>query len=122
MTKHAEQFHELSFEVTEETILDKRLQRGRPRKDEQPPVERMAYRASITIDGVDEAQVEQVRERESCFVLMANLMDAVRHPGCILLGDYKWQSRVEARSSFLKSPHLLGQIFLKKQSRVEALG
>ena len=66
--------------------------------------------------------MEQARERESCFVLITNLMDAGKHPASSILGEYKQQSRVEARFSFLKSPYLLGQIFLKKQSRIEALG
>ena len=120
--RHAQRFHELSFEVTEETIREKRARRGRPRKDEQPPAEKRVYRASATIGGIDQAQVEQAREHESCFVLITNLMDAGKHPASSILGEYKRQSRVEARFSFLKSPYVLGQIFLKKQSRVEALG
>ena len=55
--------------------------------------------------------MEQARERESYFVLITNLMDAGKHPASSILGEYKQQSRVEARFSFLK-----------KQSRVEALG
>lgn len=122
MDRHAQRFHELSFEVTEETIREKRARRGRPRKDEQPPAETAVYRASVTIDGIDQGQVEQARERESCFVLITNLMDADKYPASSILGEYKQQSRVEARFSFLKSPYLLGQVFLKKQSRIEALG
>ena len=80
------------------------------------------YRALVTIDGIYQAQVEQARERESCFVLITNLMDADKHPASSIPGEYKQQSRVEARFSFLKSPYLLGQVFLKKQSRIEALG
>ena len=38
------------------------------------------------------------------------------------MGEYKQPSAVEAGFSFLRRPYLLGQIFLKKQSRVEALG
>jgi branched-chain amino acid transport system permease protein len=64
----------------------------------------------------------QARERESCFALITNLMDADKYPASNILGEYKQQSRVEARFSFLKSPYLLGQVFLKKQSRIEALG
>jgi transposase len=109
-------------EVTEETIREKRARRGRPRKDEQPPAETAMYRASVTIDGIDQGQVEQARERESCFALITNLMDADKYPASNILGEYKQQSRVEARFSFLKSPYLLGQVFLKKQSRIEALG
>ncbi len=110
--RHAQRFHELSFEVTEETIIEKRARRGRPRKDEQPPAETTVYRASVTIDGIDQAQVEQARERESCFVLITNLIDADKYQASSILGEYKQQSRVEARFSFLKSPYLLGQVFL----------
>lgn len=54
--------------------------------------------------------------------MITNLMDADKYPANGILGEYKQQSRVEARFSFLKSPYLLGQVFLKKQSRIEALG
>ena len=50
MDRHAQRFHELSFEVAEETIREKRARRGRPRKDEQPPAEKRVYKAAITID------------------------------------------------------------------------
>jgi len=47
------------------------------------------YRASVTTDGIDQAQVEQARERESCFVLITNLMDADKYPASSILGEYK---------------------------------
>lgn len=115
-------FHELSYEVIDETIVGKRPRPGRPRKDEEPPDKRVVYKANVRIEGLDEAQVNRARERESCFVLITNLMDAGKYPPKRILGEYKEQTTVEARFSFLKSPYLLGQVFLKKQSRVEALG
>lgn len=36
----------------------------------------MVYRAKIGIAGVDEVQVNLARERESCFVLITNVIDA----------------------------------------------
>lgn len=122
VAKHSQQFHELSFEVVGETIREKRTRRGRPGKDEQPPAERTVCRVSARIERIDEFQVGQARECESCFVLITNLMDAKKHSASGILGEYKQQSTVEARFSFLKGPCLLGQILLKKPSRVEVLG
>ena len=91
MDRHAQRFHELSSEVTEEIIKEKRARRGRPRRDEQPPAETTVYRLSVTIYGTDQAHVEQPRERESCFVLITNLMDADMYPSSSILGEYKQQ-------------------------------
>ena len=78
--KRQERFHELSYEVVEETIVGKRSRPGRPRKDEHPPDKRIVYRAKVKIEGVDQAQVKRALERESCFVLITNLMDAKEYP------------------------------------------
>lgn len=70
-------------------VCEPDARRGRPRKDEQPPAETTVYRALAAIDGIDQAQVEQARERESCFVLITDLMDAEKHPASGILGEYK---------------------------------
>jgi transposase len=54
--------------------------------------------------------------------LTTNLTHEDKYPASSILGEYKQQSRVEARFGFLKSPYLLGQILLQKQSHIEALG
>ncbi|MCR4425232.1 MAG: IS1634 family transposase [Firmicutes bacterium] len=122
IAKWKDGFHELSFEALEETIREKRSRRGRPRKDEEVPAGATVYKTKVKIHGVDEAQVNRARERERCFVLITNVMNTKKYPAQRILGEYKQQWMVEARFSFLKSPYLLGQVFLKKQSRIEALG
>lgn len=108
--------------MVEKTVREKRSWWGKSRKDEPPPAERTVCRALAWIEGINQLQVEQAHERESCFVLITNLMDAKKRPASSILGKCKQQSTVEARFSALKSLRPLGQIFLKKPSGVEAPG
>ena len=72
----------------------------------------------------DVAAVARLRELAGCFVLLSNVpvkgeaaMDAVA-----LLRTYKGQYGVESDFAFLKDPLIVNDIFLKKPSRIDALG
>ncbi len=115
-------FHQLNGEVTCEVIYERRKTRSRPRKDAPPPPSRTAYRANVTIAGVNEELVCQILELESTFVLITNVEDTEPFPEQRVLKEYKEQTTVENTFRFLKSPYTLGPVYLNKPERVEAIG
>jgi len=68
---------------------------------------------------IDEAAVQQAKERLSCFVLIANLDE--EYTANNILKEYKAQNNVETSFKFLKDPLFVAPIYLKKPGRVEAL-
>ncbi|HQB91515.1 MAG TPA: hypothetical protein PLW59_09955, partial [Sphaerochaeta sp.] len=66
-------------------------------------------------------KVRRLRERAGCFVLLTNVpvesLDAKE-----LLLTYKGQVGVESSFAFLKDPLVVNDLFLKRPSRIDALG
>ncbi|MGB9887929.1 MAG: hypothetical protein ACPLRW_13190 [Moorellales bacterium] len=61
------------------------------------------------------------KELASAFILITNLLDEQRYPDHFILREYKEQNTVEQNFRFLKSPFLLGPIFIKDKDRVKAM-
>lgn len=98
----------------------KRAQRGRPRKDEPAPQERV-YVPILTRWERDEAVVAARKRLLSTFVLISNVA-ADRYTDVELLRIYKGQEAAETRFRLLKDPQMVDGIFLKTSERIEALG
>jgi transposase len=65
---------------------------------------------------------DQLKKKESTFVLIANVKDKKKYDDLGILLEYKHQSSIETKFRFLKSPVYLGPVFLEKPERVHALG
>ncbi len=115
-------FHELSGHVTVGMEKEKREKRGRPRKDAPKPPVTVSFNADIKVAGVNEERLKKEQRIRSTFILITNLMDEEEYPDGAILTEYKAQPTVENLFRFIKSPYVLGPVFVKKPSRVEALG
>lgn len=114
----------LGFQVQGETVKEETSSyshKGRPRKGEQPVVA-TSHHASCTIGDVRKEFYDQLKQKESTFVLIANVKDKKKYDDLGILLEYKHQSSIETKFRFLKSPVYLGPVFLEKPERVEALG
>jgi len=96
--------------------------RGRPPKNKPAPTNTRFTLSWQIVE--DPAAVERERCLAGCFVLLSNVpldgddgMD-----GRKLLQTYKGQYGVESDFAFLKEPLIVNDIFLKKPSRIDALG
>jgi len=92
---------------------------GRP-KNKDVPTKTVTYFAEILIREDEEAMAKQ-KAKAASFVLITNLLDAKAYPAVKILKEYKHSASVEGRFRFLKSPFLLGPVFLKTERRVEAM-
>jgi len=102
----------------EETV--KHARRGRPAKDAAPVVT-SKYFARIQVLEADQSFMEHEKADASTFLLITNLLDDRQYTDEEILKEYKEQGSVEKQFRFLKSPFLVGPIYLKNKSRVEAL-
>lgn len=114
---YANEFYPLNTDVVAITRPQKRKGRGRPPKGCQPETETV-YQISCTLGAIQESARQKALEQANCFVLMTNLMDK---SALEVLTEYKNQTTVETSFKFLKSPVFLDAIYLKKESRIEAL-
>jgi transposase len=114
----------LGFQVQGETVKEETASyshKGRPRKNEQPTVT-ASYHASCVIGDIGKEFYDQLKKKESTFVLIANVKDKKKYDDLGILLEYKHQSSIETKFRFLKSPVYLGPVFLEKPERVHALG
>lgn len=95
--------------------------KGRPRKGEQPEVS-VAYQCQCQIGEMKPDYYEHLRQKESTFVLIANVRDRQNWDDRRILQEYKNQSSIETKFRFLKSPVYLGPVYLEKPNRIQAFG
>ena len=95
--------------------------KGRPRKGEEPTIS-ITYQCQCRIGEMKPDYYEQLRQKESTFVLIANVRDKKKWDDRRILQEYKNQSSIENKFRFLKSPVYLGPVYLEKPSRVQAIG
>jgi transposase len=105
----------------EEKVTIKYAKKGRPSKDEKGTEEK-SFCIEIAIKETNEIAVSKLCDMEGCFVLITSIKDKDEYSDYKILEEYKGQNSVEAAFKFLKDPVYLGSVFLKKKSRVEALG
>src|SRR6266508_1120466 len=106
--------------VATETITPSQPRRGRPRKDQQPPL-RTVYRARLAVqDDLEAQQVES--QRQGLFVLLTSRIVEDHYPASRILAEYQGQEVVEAGFRWIKSPGQVAPILLHTPARIEALG
>jgi transposase len=106
----------------------KKYAKGRPPASGPRPVKSVSYQLQMSI--AENAQkVAEYRERAGCFVLLTNTPTAgtascgqKTYSGRQCLEAYKEQCGVERNFSFLKEPLIVNDVFLKKPTRIDALG
>jgi len=119
LKENKDRFYKLNGWVEKERVKKRRNNRGRPRKGETPEYEeRIILR--IKLGDLNEAAVNEERERLSCFILITNV-DGKKRNGLEILKEYKRQHTVENKFKFIKNPVLIGPIYLQKKERLEAL-
>jgi len=99
---------------------EKRRFRGRPPRDHVPDVKTYYY-ITARIQRNEDA-IAKTKSRLSSFVLVTDLLDEEAWPDERVLKEYKEQTVVEQHFSFIKSPKVVGPIYLKNPRRVAALG
>jgi len=120
LADHKKASYHLTGVVESETI-QKHARRGRPKLGETPATQ-IVYHAKITVGAAKTEIMDDIKKRAATFVLITNLLDPKAHTDADILREYKEQNTVEEQFRFLKSPFLLGQVYVKKNSRVLALG
>jgi len=112
------QLHNVSVSICSEEVR----KRGRPPKNAPTPT-RTRYRLEWNINE-NTAEIARLRELAGCFVLLSNVPTTGEGSldGAGLLRTYKGQYGVESDFAFLKDPLIVNDIFLKKPSRIDALG
>lgn len=117
---HSTYFH-YSFSLQSEEAIEKRTKRGRPKKGETPKVTTV-YRPKLQLLTKNEEAIEEKKRKMSTFILITDKIDQKELPDMKVLQTYKGQEAAETRFRLLKSPAIIDGFFLKKPSRIEALG
>ncbi len=111
-------FYPIKGEIIKTTEKLKRNKRGRPSLNEKPNY-RDVYRIKLEIGELNRGAYQREKERLSTFVLISNIFDDYDAYG--LLQEYKQQTIVENRFTFIKHPLYVGPMLLHKNERMEAL-
>jgi len=111
----------LSATVVEETRPGRRSKRGRPRKDEQPPVPVTTYRLQVAATPATDADIDARLRRAATYVLVRNRLPKWKISDEEMAMSYDEQWRVEHGFSWLKSGAAINPMFLETPRRIEAL-
>lgn len=117
--KWSQTLYGVTLEI-KENVVPKKRGRGRPKKGVPVPT-RTYYSVQGTIQEPTEDEINTIREKMASFVLLTNVSEE-RLSDVEVLIEYKGQSSVEKRFSFLKDPEFIDSIYLKNPDRVYALG
>jgi transposase len=104
-----------------EEQVEKRAKRGRPKKDDTQKAFTV-YRPQLDYLEEDGEAVAEKKRKMSTFILITDLLDRTDRPDVEILQTYKGQEAAETRFRLLKNPQMIDGFFLKKPSRIEALG
>ncbi|MFA1820110.1 IS1634 family transposase [Virgibacillus oceani] len=119
--ENSSHYFQYSFQVKPEEQMEKRKKRGRPKKGETPKTITV-YRAHLQrLEEIEEA-IEEKKRKLSTFTLITNKCDDQEMTDLDILQTYKGQEAAETRFRILKNPQMIDGFFLKKPSRVAALG
>ena len=111
--KHRDPFYPVQGQV----VTEEKRKPGRQSKNGVPNTITL-YRLQFEIL-TDDAAIIKEKERQSCFVLITNILD--QYSDREILKEYKHQSSVETSFKFIKDPLYVGAVYLKKKGRVKAL-
>ena len=111
-------FWDVTGQVQVVKIKKKRTKRGR--RPKHIPIEYDTfYKVEYEITK-NESKIETEQQKAGMFVLMATDLKELSDKSILI--EYKGQISVEVTFKFLKSPMIVDQVFLKNNSRIEALG
>ena len=116
LAKQKPKYHQLDITIMEESVTEKRSNRGRPRSDEAQPSVQTVYRLVAKVASRDEVAIQKTYDLARTFILITS---APEIPAVEILRDYKDQYKVEQRFGFLKDPYYVGPLFLKKENRIK---
>ena len=111
-------FWNVSGQIQSVAIKKKTNKRGRRPRNE--PVEYDTFYQIVYQMTENQNQIEKEKQKAGMFVLITTHLE--RFSDKEILVEYKEQSSVENCFKFLKSPMITEQVFLKNNSRIEALG
>ena len=103
----------------EEIVTEKYLKKGKP-TEKSEKITIVDYHVYINVLGVDGTLYDQWLREESCFVLVTNVPKE-RLSDEAVLREYKEQWVVEDKFKFLKTPVVLGPVWLQKKERINGL-
>jgi transposase len=109
-------YHKAFFSIQEQPVFTS----GRPNKDGTRNVKGTQYEITGTCSEKSEV-ITNMKEMAGCFVLLSNVATD-KKTSLEILKIYKDQNGIESNFAFLKDPLIVNDTFLKKQSRIEALG
>ncbi len=92
--------------------------RGRPKAEEAPQITTV-YHVQIEIGTMEETAWQEMKDKESTFILITTERN---RDDADILREYKHQISVESRFRLLKMPVYLGDVYLKNEKRIQALG
>ena len=112
-------YHQFVGKVVEKPKYGK----GRPPKNGKRKPKAIRYQLKLDIKENLDA-IQKTRLEGGCFVLLSNvpLEGDKKRDARSLLSCYKEQHHIEQNFGFLKDPLIVNDLFLKKPSRIEALG
>lgn len=96
-------------------------QKGRPKASEEAKVT-IVYKIESVVGEMSKEAFEELKRKESTFILITNVMNKEKYDDARILHEYKHQISVENRFKFLKNPVYFGPMYLKNKQRVQALG
>ncbi len=105
----------------EKCVKSSYAKRGKPKVGD-------AYRESVTyhithvLGERDSMACDKELFMESTFVSIPSQLNEAKYSDLSILTEYKQQNSIEQAFRFIKNPVYLGPVYLKKHSRVEALG
>ena len=111
-------FWNVTGQIQAVTIKKKRNKRGRRPKNAVVEYDTF-YKVQYEITK-NESLIKCEQQKAGMFVLITTDLDT--HPDKKILVEYKRQISVEVTFKFLKSPMIVDRLFLKNNSRIEALG
>jgi transposase len=97
-------------------------QKGRPKATDEVKVTILYRIQELVVGPMSSERLEDLKRKESTFVLLTNVMNKQTYDDKRILEEYKHQNCVENRFKFLKNPVYFGPMYLKNQRRLQALG
>ena len=104
---------------TKKNVTEKYLKKGKP-TEKSEKITTIEYHVYINVLDVDNDMYEQWLREESCFVIVTNVSKE-RLTDEAVLREYKEQWVVEDKFKFLKTPIVLGPVWLQKKERISGL-
>lgn len=123
LQRHIKEERSKLWEISGELQSEAVYAPGRQAANRERPIARTKWTLRLKAQYNEQAS-EQEQQKAGCFVLLSNAPQSGNGARSAeqLLRAYKEQNGIERNFSFIKEPLIVNDIFLKKPSRIEALG